>query len=118
MVPKAKKGGISVGSYIYALRDLTDVAGTVSVSKAMDLMMKCHKDKHQDSEQEEVDELLGETYNPKNAENYKATGGKCSVKSVQNELNALPAGDKSDARCQVTCETSSVDKDNYTAECS
>merc|ERR1712078_852504 len=81
-------------------------------------MMKCHKDKHQDSEQEEVDELLGETYNPKNAENYKATGGKCSVKSVQNELNALPAGDKSDARCQVTCETSSVDKDNYTAECS
>merc|ERR1711871_66946 len=118
VVPKAQKGGFSVGSYMYALRDMTHVDGTVSVAKAMDLMMKCHKDgKGKDTNADEVDELLGETYNPKKSQAYGDDKGSCSVKSITTSLSSI-APDKSDTRVQFSCETNSVDANNYVAECS
>merc|ERR1711871_424698 len=118
VVPKAQKGGFSVGSYMYALRDMTHVDGTVSVAKAMDLMMKCHKDgKGKDTNADEVDELLGETYNPKQSQAYGDDKGSCSVKSITTSLSSI-APDKSDTRVQFSCETNSVDANNYVAECS
>merc|ERR1711871_1427606 len=118
VVPKAQKGGFSVGSYMYALRDMTHVDGTVSVAKAMDLMMKCHKDgKGKDTNADEVDELLGETYNPKQSQAYGDDKGRCSVKSITTSLSSI-APDKSDTRVQFSCETNSVDANNYVAECS
>jgi len=113
-VPKAQKGGFSVGSYVYGLRDITNVDGSVSVAKAMDLMMKCHKGK--DSDADEVDELLGDSYDPTMAKKFSQKGGDCSVKSITSSLAAIVP--KQDARCAFSCETNSVDNDNYTAECS
>merc|ERR1712072_415541 len=111
-VPKTIEGGVSVGSYVYSLRDLTDVTGTVSVSKAMDLLQKCDKDKQHDSDDE-----LGASYDPTNTQEFNAEGGACEVKTIARTLSGI-VPDQTDNQCQFTCEANGVNSEAFTAECS
>merc|ERR1712230_299092 len=74
-MPKQVEDGVEVGDYIYSLKDLEDVHGTVSVPHAMDMLMKCNKDGkgHHGSAADQDD--MGESYSPDQTEEYNANSG-------------------------------------------
>jgi len=116
-VEKTVKGGVSVGSFIYALKDLTDIDGSVNVGKAMDLLQKCDQDKKKPHDQDEdEDDELGDSYDPTQSAR-SGGGGKCSVKQIIQTLEAV-IPDKTNDMCHLSCEVSGVDDNAYTGECS
>jgi len=114
-VEKTIKGGVSVGSFIYGLKDLTDINGAVSVGKAMDLLQKCDTEHKPTKDQDEEDELLGDSYDPEAAE--AGAGGKCAVAKIVQTLETV-VPDKDTEDCRLSCEVSGIDDEAYTAECS
>jgi len=119
VVPKSTKGGVGVGSYMYALKDFTDVAGTVSVSKAMDMMMKCDHDTkpRPKKSRDEFGDELGDAYDPSKSAGFASSDNDCAVKTIVRTVESI-VPDSSDHACQFSCETSNVDVNAFTSECS
>lgn len=110
---------VEVGGYIYAMKDLQDVQGTVNIGQAIDLLMKCNKDTPTKGQSDE----LGDSYSPSDSESYNAgaegagPGGKedCMLKGVQNTIENI-VGPSSEG-CTFACETKGIEFESYTAEC-
>jgi len=135
-MPKEVHDGVGVGEFIYSLKDLQDVTGSVSVGAAMDLLMKCNRDgddghsgngKSKSKEEQE----LGMSYSPNDSANFnmaqktsEAAGSNdgagnppsdCMTNTIENTLENIlvPATDK----CKSHCSTSGIDYEAFTSEC-
>merc|ERR1712196_462715 len=127
-MPKDVKDGVEVGDYIYSLKDLEDVSGTVSVARAMDLLMKCNRDgpHHgpKDSDSDEDDDM-GESYSPKSSEKYNAEDGKkgddsslttyCLANTISQTIKHVVG--PTDGQVQYKCAAMNVEMEAYTADC-
>jgi len=117
MPKKDTSDGVEVGEYIYALKDIQDVTGSVNVGQAMDLLMKCNRDHHGHGAKQ-TDEL-GDSYEPTDSESYNAGanggGEQCMLKGIQGTIENI-VGPPSDG-CTFNCETKGVEFESYTAEC-
>jgi len=130
-VPKDAKDGVEVGDYIYTLKDLQDVRGTVSVGQAMDLLMKCNREssghgEHTKPKQSEEEDELGMSYSPSETENFNVAAKQaeakdgnppadCSTQTVENTIENIMSS--SATGCQFHCQTSGIDYQSFTSEC-
>jgi len=130
---KDTKDAVGVGDYIYALKDLQDVTGTVSVGHAMDLLMKCDRDtgagKHhhaRKSDEDDDDDELGMSYDPAESQNFNTAakssdaaadgnGPDCDISSVKSSIDNILVS--SADGCQCHCGTEEVDFAAYSSEC-
>merc|ERR1711934_1142594 len=125
-MPKQVADGVGVGEYIYYLKNLEDVSGTVSVAHAMDALMKCHKDgtgKHGHSDEDD----MGESYAPDETQSYaegaKESGGPsgvdlaqyCMPTSIQQTIDNIVG--PSDGAVKYKCATMGIQSESYTADC-
>lgn len=129
-IPKDAKDGVEVGDYIYSLKDLQDMQGTVNVGQAMDLLMKCNRNGASGRGRDEDE--LGESYSPAESQNYnvakktnEAPGSNdgegnppkdCMTSSIENTIeNIMPPKTEG---CDVHCSTGGIEYEAYTSECS
>lgn len=125
---KNNKDSVEVGEYIYALKDLQDVHGTVKVGAAMDLLMKCNRDDHGKGTKRPKGEM-GESYSPLETQNFQVAANAaegsndgsgqrpsdCMTNSIETTIENTVSPAVND--CQVQCSTSGIDYDSYTSEC-